>query len=99
MSVDDRNRIGICDRDMVWLNTDDRAKTFMGVVDGFVTTSSSALIHQPQIGEGSRKGGGDIPQPPFLEIRDDIVEQGQSEKEVGCIQEGNKHHWSFISRM
>lgn len=61
MAVDDGNRIKVRNGDMIRLDANHRPETPVGLVDGLVATSSSAVVHQPHVGEGGRKGSGDAP--------------------------------------
>jgi hypothetical protein len=47
MTVNDLNRICICDRDMVWLDSDYFPETLVRLIYSLVSPSSAALVHKP----------------------------------------------------
>lgn len=47
VTVDDLNRIWICDGDVVWLNADDLSQSLVCLVNGPVTATMSTLVHEP----------------------------------------------------
>lgn len=51
MAIDDGDGGWICNRDMIWLYAHQRAKLFVGFINGQIAPSSPALIEQPEIAE------------------------------------------------
>lgn len=76
---------------MIGLNANDRAKAFVDIVNCLVSTAPSTLIHQPQVGEGGRKGGRDVAQTPFTKIWEKIVQKWKGKKGVRSEHKGKKH--------
>lgn len=56
MAVDDRNRIGVCDTDMVWLYPDHRSILLVCIVDSQVTFALTSLEEEPEVCESRREG-------------------------------------------
>lgn len=96
MPIDQLDRFRICNGDKVWLNADYKAKAFVCFVNGPVATSSSTLIHQPQVGESGWKGSRDIPETPSLKVWKKIIEQGKGNQDVRVDQKGKKHRCNRI---
>jgi hypothetical protein len=83
---------------MVWLDANNRPEAFVGIINSLEATSSSTLVHQPQVGEGSRKRSRDIPQTPFPEIWKEIVEEREREEGIRSDEEGEEHDCNRIWR-
>jgi hypothetical protein len=47
VTVDDLNRIWIRDGDVVWLDANDLPQSLVCLVNGPVTATTSALVHEP----------------------------------------------------
>ncbi len=53
MTVDYWNSIRVCNADMIRLYADQRAVLLMCFIDSEVTASTTALVEEPEVAEGS----------------------------------------------
>ena len=60
VAIDDGDGSRVCDGNVVGLDADEFAVGLVGLVYGEVASSSAALVHEPEIGEGCWEGRGHI---------------------------------------
>lgn len=75
--VNDRYGIKIRNGYVIRLDANQGSIFFMGVVNSQVSSSSSALIHQPKIGKCGKSGPGNITKCAGTNIRKQIEENGE----------------------
>ena len=91
MRVDDWYSIWIRDRDMVRLNTNQLSVLLVSVIDSSESPAASALVEQPEIGEGSCARAGNITNSMRTKVRKKIEQKREQKERVGCDEEREKH--------
>ena len=75
MAVDDGNSSRICNADMIRLYADQRAILLMRLINSEVTTSTTALVEEPEIAEGSERRARNIANRMVAKVGQEIVYQ------------------------
>lgn len=93
MSVDGLDGRIVCNRDVVWLDANYCSVLLMSCMHGSISSSSTTLIQQPEVGELCWEWSGDGEIARFREVRDEVEEDDESNCGVGSEQEpvGESH--------
>ena len=83
MSINDRNRVRVRNTDVVRLNPDNFAIILVRLIDGKVAAPSAALVHEPEVGEGSKEGAMDMAERRSAQVGKEVVEEWEEEDGVG----------------
>lgn len=87
MPVDRLDGRVVCNRDVVWLDADYCSVLLMSCMHGGISSSSTALVQQPEVGELGWEWSRDGEIAWLGEIRDEIVEENENNCGVGSEQE------------
>lgn len=79
MSIDDRNRIRIRNRDLIRLDPDKFAMLLMQLVDCEIPPTPSTLVHIPEVRELRQERSWYILYAPIPDVREDKVEEWHSQ--------------------
>lgn len=60
VGIYDTDRFRVCYRDMIGLDADHCAISFVGSIDGEVASSSTGMVQKPQVGEASGQWSGNV---------------------------------------
>lgn len=91
VSVDERDGCIVGDGDLFRRNADELAILLVGSIDRQEALSLASLQQQPEVGERSKAGTGDIVQTPALEVRAHEIGEGQAHDEIWCVFEREQH--------
>lgn len=91
MAVDDRDGIGVCNRNLVRLDSHKFAIFRMCFMNGQVAAAEATLVQIPQVGELGQERTGDVLDGPVTKIRQDEEQHRQSQQCPWCEEQGQEH--------
>lgn len=91
MAVDNRDGIGVCNRNLVRLDSHKFAIFRMCFMNGQVAAAEATLVQIPQVGELGQERTGDVLDRPVTKIRQDEEQHWQSQQCPWREEQGQEH--------
>ena len=91
MPIDDWDRVGIRNGDVIRLQANELAVLFVQQENGVIASAHAALIHLPQVREFGQERSGNVLNGPIAQVGEDIVEDGGHKEQPWREEEGEEH--------